>query len=223
MEPVNHTSRPQLACLVLAPVVLVVARLLMTPIDGLPIAYLAAVRKNADNTELGAALAAVAALLLLPALLHLASLARISSPRLAAVGASLGVAGVGGLLMLAAIQGLGARLSVQHVPVATLAALWKELYNSGAVPAVAQVSILAGIAGSVCLAIGLFRSLLVPRAAAVLAGLGSVLIFATAPGPARSLVVGGAVIGLLGLGWVALSTLGSTQVGSAPAPAPLTV
>jgi hypothetical protein len=67
------------------------------------------------------------------------------------------------------------------------------------------VALIGGALGAVLLAIGLYRSQIVPRAAAVLAGLGIAAVMVTATGPATVFVAGASVIAVAGLGWVALA------------------
>lgn len=67
------------------------------------------------------------------------------------------------------------------------------------------LALIAGAVGSILLAIGLYRGRLVPRAAAVITGVGGAGLMLTAPGPAASFIIGGAVLALIGLTWTAVS------------------
>ncbi|MGH8881836.1 MAG: hypothetical protein ACRD0P_31555, partial [Stackebrandtia sp.] len=67
------------------------------------------------------------------------------------------------------------------------------------------LAMLMGAVGAVLLAIGLYRSRAVPRAAAVLSGIGTAAVLITATGPIKGFVVGAAVIATVGLWWIAMS------------------
>jgi hypothetical protein len=188
-----------------APVVLLVARLLATPISNEPRDFVADVHASAGQTELGAALAIVAALLLAPTLRQLAQAARDGSRRIGLAAGVLTVIGCTGLVLLAAMQAVGARLSVQGLTAAQGADLFDKIYNTGALPVVAQLAIVCGAVGGICLGVGLFRSGSVSRPAAVISGVGTVMVFATAPGPVRPLLVVAAAVAAVGY-----ATLGRT-------------
>ena len=67
------------------------------------------------------------------------------------------------------------------------------------------LALVLGSVGALLLAVGLYRSALVPRAAAVLTGLGIAAVLLTTTGPAVVFVAGSAVIAAAGLFWVALA------------------
>ena len=201
----TQASTAARAALVAAPLTLLVARLLMTPISKKSVDFMGDVHGHAGQTELGTAIAVVGAVLLIPALLRLGVVAAAGRARLAMAGTVLGIVGTAGLVMVATIQAIGARMSVQPQSRASLSAVFDQIYNAGAVPIVAQLAIVAGIAGSICLGVALFKTDSVPTGAAILTGLGGVVLFATDPGPAYAFIVGAAVIALAGFSWVAAS------------------
>lgn len=181
-----------------APLLLLVARVLATPISNEPRDFVFDVHGSAGQTELGAALAIVAALLLAPTFKGLAQAARAGSRRIGLAAGGLTVIGCTGLVLVAAMQAIGARISLQGLSAAQGSRLFDEIYNTGALPVVAQLAVVCGVIGGICLGFALFRSGSVSRTAAVVSGVGTVLVFATAPGPAQPLLIAAAALAAVG-------------------------
>jgi hypothetical protein len=182
--------------LVVAPIGLLVARVLAHPISNKPIDFVADVHHSASQTEAGAAVAIVSAVLLA---WTLATIARTAPPsRLGVVAGVATVAGCTGLVLVATMQAIGARLSVQELDATASGKLFDAFYNTGALPVVAQIAIVVGVLGSIALGVALFRSSAVSRPAAVVTGIGSLLVFATAPGPAQPLLIAAAAVAAIG-------------------------
>ncbi len=188
-----------------APLVAVIARALMTPqyqdeSDQLDTTrYLTALGEASARNDLGALLAAASAILYVATAL---GLARIARNRLGMVGAALSVVGAFGIFAVAVFALVAGRLA-QEADRAAAAALLERL-NTAPVFLPFVLALLIGAVGAVLLAIGLFRSRRVPRAAALVTGIGGAGLMLTAPGPLVSFVVGGAILALIGLLWVAL-------------------
>ncbi|MFC9694116.1 DUF4386 family protein [Kribbella sp. NPDC056951] len=195
-----------------APLVAVIARALMTPqyqdkADQLDTTrYLNALADASARNDLGALLATASAVLYVATAL---SLARIARNRLGTVGAALSVVGAFGIFAVAVFAMVAGRLA-QESDRAAAAALLERL-NNAPVFASFVLALLIGAIGSVLLGIGLFRSRRVPRAAALVAGIGGAGLMLTAPGPLVSFVVGAAILALIGLLWVALGATQETE------------
>lgn len=181
-----------------APLLLLVARVLATPISNEPRNFVRDVHGSAGQTELGAALAIVAALLLAPTFRQLAQSARAGSRRIGLAAGVLTVIGCTGLVLVAAMQAVGARLSLQGLSAAQGSGLFEKIYNTGALPVVAQLAVVCGVIGGTCLGFALFRGGPVSRPSAVVSGVGTVLVFATAPGPAQPLLIAAAALAAVG-------------------------
>ena len=194
----------------MAPLLLLVARVLATPISNEPRDFVSDVHGSAGQTELGAALAIVAALLLAPTFKGLAQAARAGSRRIGLAAAGLTVIGCTGLVLVAAMQAVGARISLQGLSAAQGSGLFDKIYNTGALSVVAQLAVVCGVIGGICLGFALFRSGSVSRTAAVVSGVGTVLVFATAPGPAQPLLIAAAAVAAVGY------ALAGHQINSTP-------
>lgn len=192
--------------LVSAPVLAVAARALMTPqyqdqADQLDTGrYLSALADAGARNDAGALIAMLGAALYVGTAL---GLAKIAKNRLGNIGAALTVVGAFGLWSVSIFVLVAGRLA-QEQDRQTATALLDRI-NSASVFSVLFFALVAGAVGSVLLAIALYRSRAVPRAAAVLAGVGGASLMVTAPGPLLTFVVGGAVLALIGLVWVAAS------------------
>jgi hypothetical protein len=210
--PVDSPARDLTAlsalCLLAAPLVVLVARALSTPwyqdeSDHLDAdRYLTAVADAATRNDIGAGLTFVSAILFAGVAIVLAGIVRERNPRLGLVGGSMSVIGAFGLASVGVAMTFGqiARSGERD----TMISLMGQLYDSAQTGGVFFLAMVLGAIGAVLLAIGLYRSQVVPRAAAVLGGVGVAAVFITASGPLRSFVVGSAVIATLGLGWIAL-------------------
>lgn len=190
--------------LVSAPVLAVAARALMTPqyqdpSDQLDSArYLDALAEAGTRNDVGALVAMLGAALYVGTAL---ALSRIVKTRLSTIGAGLTIAGAFGLWSVAIfvlVAGRMAQLADRQTAIGVL----DRIYGAS-VFGVFFLALVAGAVGAVLLAIALYRSRLVPRAAAILTGVGGASLMVTAPGPLLSFVVGGAVLALIGLVWVA--------------------
>jgi hypothetical protein len=192
------------ACLVAAPLVAVLARLVGTPWLEEPDEYLTEISRHAGASDLGAELALLSALLFIPAALTLAAIVGESRRRLAQVGGALTVVGAVGLAAVATasvIAGQMARVGERDAMVE----LWDRVLAEPPMQ-VFPLLLAAGAIGSIVLAVGLYRSRAVPRPAAVLVGLGGATTMLSSAGPVRVALVAAAVLALLGYGWTAAVT-----------------
>ncbi|MGW6277821.1 hypothetical protein [Kribbella sp. NPDC055071] len=205
--------------LVSAPLVAVVARLLMTPqyqdnSDQLDTTrYLTALADAGGRNELGALLATLSAILYVAMSL---ALARIARNRLGAIGSALSIVGAFGISAVAVFTLVAGRLA-QEGDRAAMGPLLERI-NSASVFSVFFIVLIVGAIGAILLAVGLYRSRQVPPAAAIVTGIGGACLMLTAPGPAAPFIVGGAVVALLGSLWIALGTT-DRGVLSGPTPA----
>ena len=151
------------------------------------------------------------------AALTVATLFREHHRRLPVIGAALAVAGAVGLAcvyLASLIAGQMARLDDHDVMVALADRVSPSRRCSSS-----RSCRPPGAIGSVTLAMGIYRSRAVPRAAAVLVGVGGATIMITAAGPVSAAVAGSAVIALTGFAWVAATS----RAGTSPHQVPLTV
>ena len=197
--------KPSMAVyLVSAPLVAVAARALMIAqyqdeADQLDSArYLSALADAGTRNDVGALLAMLGAALYVGAAL---ALARIVNTRLGTIGAGLSIIGAFGLWSMSIFALVAGRLAQEQDRQVSIGVLGR-IYTAS-VFGVFFAALIAGAAGAVLLAIALYRGRLVPRAAAVVTGVGGASLMLTAPGPAVTFVVGGAVLALIGFGWVA--------------------
>ena len=211
--PVDSPTRDLTAlsalCLLAAPLVALVARALSTPwyqdeSDHLDAdRYLTAVADTATRNDIGAGLTFVSAILFAGVAFVLAGIVRERNPRLGLVGGSLTGIGAFGLASVGVASmtfGQIARADERD----TMISLMGQLYDSGQTGGVFFLAMVVGAIGAVVLAIGLYRSRVVPRAAAVLTGVGIAAVYITASGPLKSFVVGSALIATVGLGWISV-------------------
>ena len=98
--------------------------------------------------------------------------------------------------MAALVAGQMVRLGDTEASVA----LWDRVWNSDKLWPIMTVHL--GALGFIVLAVGLFRAGAVPRAAAVVVGLGGATTMTTAAGPIRPLLIIAAAIALVGFTWV---------------------
>lgn len=162
--------------------------------------YLGELAESGTRNDVGALLALLSAILYVGTAL---ALARIVNTRLGMIGAALTVIGAFGLGAWSTFVLVAGRMAEENDRQSAIAVL--ERINNAPVFGWVFAALLAGAAGSVLLAIGLWRSHLVPRAAAVVTGVGGAGLMVTAPGPLVSFVVGAAVLALVGLTWTAVS------------------
>lgn len=199
----------QAGCLLAAPLVAVAARVLMTPwyqdSNDQPDSarYLAELADAPVRNNVGAVLTLLSAVLFAASAVVLAGIVRRRMPRLGLTGGALLAVGAFGLAAISVqtmVSGELANIADRDAMIVVMDRLFTAPQFG-----VYFLALIAGAAGSVLLAIGLYRSQLVPRAAAVLAGIGTAAVMLTAPGPAIVFIAGGAVLSLLGLGWVAVT------------------
>ena len=186
--------------LVTAPLVVLTARLVLVPYWDEADVYIRDVADHPGRSDLGASLVIVGAMLLVSSVLVLARLVAVDHPRIAVTGAILGVIGCVGMAcvsMAALVAGQMVRLGDTDASVA----LWDRVWNSEKLWPIMTVHL--GALGFIVLAVGLFRAGAVPRAAAVLAGLGGATTMTTAAGPIRPLLITAAAIALVGFAWIA--------------------
>jgi hypothetical protein len=161
----------------------------------------AASRSLRCATSAGAALVLLGAILLLPAVLHLGTVARTRTPRLGAVAQTLTVIGCVGIAAVGAVSAVDGQI-VRHSP-APVAVEAIRQYSEN-LPIV-DAPILLGALGFILLAISLFRSRHIPRAAAVLVGLGGAATAITSQGPVRPLLLAAVGLLLIGQGWLVVA------------------
>jgi len=207
--PARRMTAWSALCLLAAPLVALVARLLSTPwyqdeSDHLDASrYLTAVADAATRNDIGAGLTFVSAILFAGAAVVLTGIVRERSPRLGMIGGSLTVIGAFGL----ASVGVGSMTFGQIARADerdTMVSLMSQLYDSAQIGLVFFVAMVLGAIGAVVLAIGLYRSQVVSRVAAVLTGFGIAAVFISASGPVKSVIVGSAVVATVALGWIAV-------------------
>ena len=134
--------------------------------------------------------------------------------RLAVTGAAAAVAGAIGLACVyfaGLVAGQMARLDER----AAMVALADRVVTEPPMQ-VFPLLLAAGAIGWVTLAVGLYRSRAVPRAAAMLVGIGGAATMVTAAGPVRAAVVASSVIALAGFAWVAAASRPGTSRRHAP-------
>jgi hypothetical protein len=188
--------------LVTAPLAVLAARFVLVPYWDEADVYIRDVAEDPGRSDLGASLVIVGAMLLVSSVLVLARLVAVDHPRLAVTGAILAVIGSVGMAcisMAALVAGQMVRLGDEDAAVA----LWDRLWNSDKLWPIMTVHL--GALGFIVLAVGLFRAGAVPRAAAVVVGLGGAMTMTTAAGPIRPLLIAAAAIALAGFAWVALA------------------
>ena len=125
--------------------------------------------------------------------------------------AVIGCVGMACIATAALIAGQAVRLG----PQSAAANLWDQVWNESKIWPVLLVHI--GAIGCIVLAAPLYRSRLVPRAAAVLVGLGGATMMSTAAGPIRGALIGSAALALIGFAWVARSTQPASRSPAASA------
>jgi hypothetical protein len=201
----------QTLSLLAAPIVAIVARLIWVPYDDEDLAqYIADVGKEPDRADLGAFMMVLSALLLVPAVLTLASIVRRRMPALAGTAAAMTVTGAFGMSIMCFIAIVATHLARQPDQPA-MVELWTGFFNDPK-GEVVFLTVLIGVVGFVALAVGLYRSTEVPKPAAVLVGLGGATTLITSGGPVRPLLVTAAVLALAGFGWVAAAERGRVEV-----------
>ncbi len=199
----------QVGFLLAAPLVAIAARFLLTP-------WYQTETDQPDNArmldeivtatgrnDVGAVLTLLSAILFAGAALVIGGMVRAQSPKLGTVGQTLAFIGAFGLATLSEGQTIIAQTARADDRAAMIDLL--EQINGAPQTGVIFGLLLIGALGWVLLGIGLYRGRSVPRAAAVLVGIGGAAVMVTAPGPLTSFIVGGAVVALVGLGWVALA------------------
>ena len=190
------------ACLIGAPLVLVVARFLLVPYWDEEEVYVSQVAENPGRSDLGASLVIVGVLVLIPAALTLARLVATRSPRLSLVGSALvtiGCVGAACVSMAALVAGQMVRLGDDEASIA----LWDRVWNTHKLWPITTVHL--GAIGFIVIAVGLYRSRVVPRGAAILVGIGGATMMTTSAGPIRPLLIVAASLALVGFTWVALA------------------
>jgi hypothetical protein len=205
------TTKPRIpliagASLIAAPLVLLVARTLNVPWPGdsgivKAGQYVQQIADDPTRSDLGAALILLGAVLLLPAVLYLGTVARTRTPRLGAVAMALTVIGCVGIANIGAVSAIDRQI-VQHSPTPVAVEVTRQ-YNEN-IPIV-DTPILLGVLGFILLAVCLFRSRRVPRMAAILIGFGGAATTITSQGPIRPLLLTAAGILLIGQGWLVVA------------------
>jgi hypothetical protein len=208
--------------LVGAPVIALAARLLVTPWyqndDDTPdnVRVIAEMAENPLRNDLGAVLTLLSGLLYAAAAVVVWLAVRDRMPRVSAAGMLLGLTGGVGLAVFSdqvVIIGQAARLEEHR---GAMVALLDESYSAPQ-SGISYLLLILGALGWVLLATCLYRTRTVPRAVAVVAGLGGAGVMLTAPGPAVAFIAGSAVISLVGLVAVAAALARRPE---SPRPAP---
>ena len=203
-------SGPQAAgALLAAPVVAVVARLLMTPwyeddADRPDDArVLTDIADSVGRNQVGAGLAFLSAVLFAVAAIVVAMIVRARSPRVAWAGLALAGFGAFGLALFSAFVAMNTVIAEHDDREAMLGLMAR--FPESPISGVSFLVLILGALGWLILGYGLYRTKAVPLAAAVLSGLGGAGVMLTTPGPLTSFVAGSAVLCLLGFAWVALT------------------
>lgn len=200
-----RTTRRNITWFIAGPITALVARTMWMPFnDEEPALYIAEVAKNTQRSSVGALLMILSALLLIPAAFALASILRDTKPRLARTAVGMIVTGAVGMAAFSMI-GVFSALVAAHPDRTVMLSLWDMLVADSKGEAIFS-AILTGAIGFVVLAVGLFRSHVVPGAAAVLVGLGGAATLFTTGGPLRPLLMTAAALALAGFGWAASSS-----------------
>jgi hypothetical protein len=141
----------------------------------------------------------IGGLLLIPAVLYLARIARAGSRRTTAVGMVLAVVGCVGMAGVGVISAVMGQV-VRHTDPAVARTVWDYLvHDLGLV----DLPVLLGGLGFVVLAVGLWRETSVPKPAAIAVGLGGLATLVTSQGPIRPLLVASTLVLLVGTAWIA--------------------
>jgi hypothetical protein len=202
--------------LVAAPVVALAARLLVTPWyqndDDSPdnARVLAEFAESPLRNDLGAVLALVSGFLYAAAAVAVWMAVRNRMPRVSLAGLLLGLTGGVGLAVYSdqvMLLGQAARIEEHR---GAMVALFDESYSAPQ-SGISYLLLIFGALGWVLLATCLYRTRTVPRAVAVVAGLGGAGVMLTAPGPALAFIAGSAVISLFGLVGVAAALMRRTE------------
>lgn len=200
-KPVNATLVR--ATLIVAPLVILVGRLLNVPHDDQRLTqYVNAIAAGPGRSDLGAALTTLGPALLIAAVLVLTRPARTRTPRLGTVSGALTIVGCVGMACVGAISAAMGQV-VRHTEPAVARTVWDHYAHD---LAVIDLMVLTGIPGFLLLAVGLYRSHQVPRPAAVLIGLGGAATMVTSEGPIRALLLTSTLILLAGTAWIAVRT-----------------
>jgi hypothetical protein len=218
----DRTDRPGFApitaaLLVGGPLLMVVGRLLLVPMDDQRWdATLTSAAAHQIRSDTGWILSMAAAGLIAASAIALATLlsrtGRTKSAAVAAVTTAVGWAGCAGIStagMMLSYQGKAPDRAVQ-------VQLLKDL-NAGHTAFVFLLCVLAAV-GYVVLTVGLARSKVISKGVALLVGLGAVGTLLTTPGPMKSLLVGLSVLLTVGQALVVWA-VGIERTQSEPAPA----
>jgi hypothetical protein len=205
------TTKPRIpviagVSLIAAPLVLLVARTVNVPWPGdsgvVKVGrYVQQIADDPTRSDLGAALVLLGAVLLLPAVLYLGTVARTRTPRLGTVATALTVIGCVGIANVGAVSAIDRQI-VQHSPTPVAVEVTRQ-YNEH-IPIVDTPILLGGL-GFILLAVCLFLSRRVPRMAAILIGLGGAVTTITAQGPIQPLLLTAAGTLLIGQGWLVVA------------------
>jgi hypothetical protein len=208
-------TRSAVACLILAPTLLLGSALAAPQLKTESAAELSVISAHPDRWYWYAVLILAGSVLLVPALVALASLVLPRSPRLALVGG--GFALVGSLI---AIADAGNELVVSRMvgpgtDRTQMAGVLDRYQNDAATSVIFTIGGLTILIGVALLAIGLYRSPAVPSWVAAAVPIGAVLNVVGLSGGNTPVVIGSCLILLAGLGRIAVA-LPSAEA-SAPA------
>lgn len=201
----------QAGALLAAPAVAVVARLLTTPwyqddADRPDDArVLTEIADSVGRNQAGAGLTFLSAVLFAVAALVVAQIVRTRSPRVALAGLILAGSGAFGLALFSAFGATNTVLA-EHDDRDTMLELMAR-FTASPISGGSYAVLVLGALGWVILGYGLSRTEAMPKAAAVLAGLGGAGVMLTTPGPLTSFIAGSAGLCLVGFAWIARAAL----------------
>ncbi len=204
-----RVSGARTAVLLAAPGVAVVARLLTTPWyqdeanrpDDARL--LTEIADSVGRNQVGAALTLLSAVLFAAAAVVVATIVRARSSRIAWAGGILAGFGAFGLALFSAFTAVNTVLA-EHDERETMLELMAQ-FTASPISGFSYAVLVLGALGWIILGYALFRGTAVPKAAAVLAGIGGAGVMLTTPGPLTSFIAGSAVLCLLGFAWVAFT------------------
>lgn len=194
--------------LVSAPVVALVARLLLTPwlqtdnkTDWDRI--MTTIAENQTAHETGVVLTYLSGLLYAVAAVAVGREAREGSRRLAGTGQVLAVIGGFGLVDFAELTLLTS--SATRVDDREAMVTFFDTASTAPLGFIGYLLLVIGAIGWLLLGAAIFRSRVAPRVTGVIVGVGGAGVMLTAPGPLVLFIAGSAVVSLVGLGWLAAS------------------
>src|ERR687895_2420771 len=197
-----HHSRKMLAgaCMVVAPIVLLVAMVIHPASDMDEAAQVATVADNLDAWYVAHLLALVAIVLTVPAVLGLMHMLRERGVSLGHVGGGLAMLGLLAYVGVVAIEGFVGWQMGETGDRGAMVALLTSMYDSAGILIPFFVMSLAFAVGMVCLAVGLYRARAVQSWMAICLAAGAVLLAISGPTAAAWLAIVAAAVLVVGFG-----------------------